>query len=79
MDLLFSFVKPDHPHSTLLSGYFSKVLNFTLIFYITNLSLKFPTEVCFLTCFCYSDVETSSCSCCVFFAKAEVSLITYLL
>lgn len=25
MDLLFSFVKPDHPHSTLLSGYFSKV------------------------------------------------------
>ncbi|KAM0870376.1 hypothetical protein ACQ4PT_040060 [Festuca glaucescens] len=24
MDLLFSFVKPDHPHSTLLSGYFSK-------------------------------------------------------
>jgi serine/threonine-protein phosphatase 6 regulatory subunit 3 len=26
MDLLFSFVKPDHPHSTLLSGYFSKVV-----------------------------------------------------
>jgi serine/threonine-protein phosphatase 6 regulatory subunit 3 len=25
MDLLFSFVKPDHLHSTLLSGYFSKV------------------------------------------------------
>ena len=25
MDLLFSFVKPDHPHSTLLAGYFSKV------------------------------------------------------
>ncbi|KAG0519515.1 hypothetical protein BDA96_09G270900 [Sorghum bicolor] len=26
MDLLFSFVKPDHPHSTLLAGYFSKVV-----------------------------------------------------
>nr|CAB3477447.1 unnamed protein product [Digitaria exilis] len=26
MNLLFSFVKPDHPHSTLLSGYFSKVV-----------------------------------------------------
>ncbi|CAO2208504.1 unnamed protein product [Urochloa humidicola] len=26
MDLLFSFVKSDHPHSTLLSGYFSKVV-----------------------------------------------------
>ncbi|CAO2165336.1 unnamed protein product [Urochloa humidicola] len=26
MDLLFSFVKPDHPHGTLLSGYFSKVV-----------------------------------------------------
>ncbi|GJM94070.1 hypothetical protein PR202_ga10683 [Eleusine coracana subsp. coracana] len=26
MDLLFSFLKPDHPHSTLLSGYFSKVV-----------------------------------------------------
>ncbi|KAL5222117.1 hypothetical protein ABZP36_026830 [Zizania latifolia] len=26
MELLFSFVKPDHPHSTLLSGYFSKVV-----------------------------------------------------
>ncbi|PWZ16765.1 Serine/threonine-protein phosphatase 6 regulatory subunit 2 [Zea mays] len=24
MDLLFSFIKPDHPHSTLLAGYFSK-------------------------------------------------------
>ncbi|RZS20417.1 hypothetical protein BHM03_00052938, partial [Ensete ventricosum] len=26
LDLLFSFLKPDHPHSTLLAGYFSKVL-----------------------------------------------------
>jgi serine/threonine-protein phosphatase 6 regulatory subunit 3 len=26
MELLFSFVKSDHPHSTLLSGYFSKVV-----------------------------------------------------
>lgn len=26
MDLLFSFIKPDHPHSTLLAGYFSKVV-----------------------------------------------------
>ncbi|CAN6327010.1 unnamed protein product [Urochloa humidicola] len=26
MGLLFSFVKPDHPHSTLLAGYFSKVV-----------------------------------------------------
>ncbi|XP_074558374.1 uncharacterized protein LOC141814331 isoform X2 [Curcuma longa] len=26
MDTLFSFVKPDHPHSTLLAGYFSKVV-----------------------------------------------------
>ncbi|KAJ1264370.1 hypothetical protein BS78_09G258000 [Paspalum vaginatum] len=26
MDLLFSFVKPDQPHSTLLAGYFSKVV-----------------------------------------------------
>ncbi|KAF0926689.1 hypothetical protein E2562_027126 [Oryza meyeriana var. granulata] len=26
MDLLFSFVKPGHPHSTLLAGYFSKVV-----------------------------------------------------
>ncbi|XP_073008817.1 uncharacterized protein [Typha latifolia] len=26
MDLLFSFLKPDHPHSTLLAGYFSKVV-----------------------------------------------------
>ncbi|CAL4909861.1 unnamed protein product [Urochloa decumbens] len=26
MDLLFSFVKPDNPHSTLLAGYFSKVV-----------------------------------------------------
>ncbi|KAJ3679359.1 hypothetical protein LUZ60_017370 [Juncus effusus] len=26
MDLLFSFLKPDHEHSTLLSGYFSKVV-----------------------------------------------------
>ncbi|CAL9078926.1 unnamed protein product [Musa textilis] len=26
LDLLFSFLKPDHPHSTLLAGYFSKVV-----------------------------------------------------
>lgn len=26
MDLLFSFVRPGHPHSTLLAGYFSKVV-----------------------------------------------------
>ncbi|XP_010941542.1 uncharacterized protein [Elaeis guineensis] len=26
MNLLFSFLKPDHPHSTLLAGYFSKVV-----------------------------------------------------
>ncbi|URE22657.1 serine threonine-protein phosphatase 6 regulatory subunit [Musa troglodytarum] len=26
MDLLFSFLKPDHPHSTFLAGYFSKVV-----------------------------------------------------
>ncbi|CAL9132378.1 unnamed protein product [Musa acuminata var. zebrina] len=26
MDKLFSFLKPDHPHSTLLAGYFSKVV-----------------------------------------------------
>lgn len=26
MHLLFSFLKPDHSHSTLLAGYFSKVL-----------------------------------------------------
>ncbi|WOL03397.1 serine/threonine-protein phosphatase 6 regulatory subunit 3-like [Canna indica] len=26
MDLLFSFIKPDHPHSTLQAGYFSKVV-----------------------------------------------------
>ncbi|XP_042407209.1 serine/threonine-protein phosphatase 6 regulatory subunit 3-like [Zingiber officinale] len=26
MDLLFSFIKPDRPHSTLLAGYFSKVV-----------------------------------------------------
>ncbi|KAJ0975720.1 hypothetical protein J5N97_017685 [Dioscorea zingiberensis] len=26
MDLLFSFLKPDHSHSTLLAGYFSKVV-----------------------------------------------------
>ncbi|XP_020244843.1 serine/threonine-protein phosphatase 6 regulatory subunit 3-like isoform X2 [Asparagus officinalis] len=26
MDLLFSFLKPDHQHSTLLAGYFSKVV-----------------------------------------------------
>ncbi|OAY71510.1 serine/threonine-protein phosphatase 6 regulatory subunit 2-like isoform X1 [Ananas comosus] len=26
MDLLFSFLKPDRPHSTLLAGYFSKVV-----------------------------------------------------
>lgn len=25
MDLLFSFIKPDHVHNTLLAGYFSKV------------------------------------------------------
>lgn len=26
MDILFSFLKPDHPHNTLLAGYFSKVV-----------------------------------------------------
>ncbi|PKA52342.1 hypothetical protein AXF42_Ash010238 [Apostasia shenzhenica] len=26
MDLLFSFLKPDHPHGSLLAGYFSKVV-----------------------------------------------------
>lgn len=26
MNLLFSFLKPDHPHGTLLAGYFAKVL-----------------------------------------------------
>ncbi|WOL15710.1 serine/threonine-protein phosphatase 6 regulatory subunit 3-like [Canna indica] len=26
MDMLFSFLKPDHPHSTLQAGYFSKVV-----------------------------------------------------
>lgn len=25
MNLLFSFLEPEHPHSTLLAGYFSKV------------------------------------------------------
>lgn len=26
MNLLFSFLKPDHPHGTLSAGYFAKVL-----------------------------------------------------
>lgn len=27
MNLLFSFLKPDHPHGTLSAGYFAKVLS----------------------------------------------------
>ena len=38
LDLLFSFLKPDHPHSTLLAGYFSKVITGT--FYMRQLMLQ---------------------------------------
>lgn len=30
MDLLFSFLEPNRPHSALLAGYFSKVLSLTI-------------------------------------------------
>jgi hypothetical protein len=32
MNLLFSFLKPDHPHGTLSAGYFAKVLLYIFLF-----------------------------------------------
>jgi hypothetical protein len=38
MNLLFSFLKPDHPHGTLSAGYFAKVL-LCICFFLVEKSL----------------------------------------
>jgi hypothetical protein len=51
MDLLFSFVKPDHPHNTLLSGYFSKVTSYLYLNHpFTEIGVSYPYQTLWFRC-----------------------------